>query len=194
MLFLSCGFISQDNLIPCRVLAWEQSLKDKPLKAKSLEFRHSKGHSWVTEGVNLIHKAQWGTWERQTASFIIHVPGWPLSELKWSFWRCLWPIQIELLFGRVFFSEGVCFPVVYKDGTICKSFRTLEGGTLGASWYDFLVSLCQLCVVRVETGQLHFCAFLPVFWPWFSMCSLAFHGGREAQFPGDTRKGSPLWL
>lgn len=97
MLFLSCGFISQDNLIPCRMLAWAQSLKDKPLKAKSLEFRHSKGHVWVTEGVNLIHKAQWETWECQTASFIIHVPRWPLSELKGSFWRCLWPIQIELL-------------------------------------------------------------------------------------------------
>lgn len=44
MLFLSGGFISQDSLIPFRVLALEQSLKDKPLKAKSLEFPLSKGH------------------------------------------------------------------------------------------------------------------------------------------------------
>ena len=43
MLFSSCGFISLDNLIPFRVLAWEQSLKDKPLDAKSLESTHSKG-------------------------------------------------------------------------------------------------------------------------------------------------------
>lgn len=199
MLFLSCGFISQDNLIPCRMLAWAQSLKDKPLKAKSLEFRHSKGHVWVTEGVNLIHKAQWETWECQTTSFIIHVPRWPLSELKGSFWRCLWPIQIELLFVclGVFFCKGVYFPANYKDGSICKYWSnwTLEDGTLGSLWHDFLLSISRLCLVKAKRGQLQFCAFLAVFWPWFSICSLAFHGGTEAHFPGDiTREGSPLWL
>lgn len=198
MLFLSCGFISQDNLIPCRMLAWAQSLKDKPLKAKSLEFRHSKGHIWVTEGVNLIHKAQWETWECQTASFIIHVPRWPLSELKGSFWRYLWPIQIELLLFvclGVFFCKGVYFPANYKDGTICKYWSnwTLEGGTLGSLWHDFLLSISRLCLMKAERGQLHFCAFSG--WPWFSIYSLAFHGGTEAHFPGDiTREGSPLWL
>lgn len=105
-----------------------------------------------------------------------------------------YPNRVVCLFGRFFFSEGVSFPTVYKDGTICKSFRTLEGGTFGFPWYDFLLSLSRLCVVKVETGQFRFCAFLPVFWPRFSMCSLAFHGGREAQFPGDTREGSALWL
>lgn len=32
------------------------SLKDKALKATSLEFTHSQGHIWVTEGVNLIQE------------------------------------------------------------------------------------------------------------------------------------------
>ena len=83
MLFSSCGFISLDNLIPFRVLAWEQSLKDKPLDAKSLESTHSKGHIWIP-GVWI--------WSREHSRSvgqppcIIHVLGWPLSELKRSPW------------------------------------------------------------------------------------------------------------
>lgn len=45
-----------------------------------------------------------------------------------------------------------------------------------------------------EKGQLHFCAFLLD--PDSQMCSLAFHGGIEAQFPGDRARAGfgPLHL
>lgn len=56
MLFLSCGFLSQDNLIPFRLLAGNRVLRVKPLKAKSLEFTHSQGYIWVIEGTNLIQE------------------------------------------------------------------------------------------------------------------------------------------
>lgn len=124
MLFLSCGFIPPDNFIPFRVLAWEGSLKAKPLKAKSLEFKQSKGHIWVTEGVNLIQRAQWETWAHQMDSFIIHALGWPLSELKWSPWT--WPeiylnrAIVSLKSFKLFFREIVSFPRGYRASAISK--------------------------------------------------------------------------
>lgn len=67
---------------------------------------------------------------------------------------------------------SISFPVNYKDGAICKSSShgTLEGTALGALWHDFLLSLCQLCLVWEETGQLHSGAFLLTFWPLFLRC------------------------
>lgn len=67
---------------------------------------------------------------------------------------------------------GISFPVNYKDGTICKSSSngTLEGTALGSLWHDCLLSLCQLCLVWEETGQLHSGDFLLTFWPWFLRC------------------------
>lgn len=111
-------------------------------------------------------------WEHRTALFIIHVLGWPLSELKrWMMpeW-CLWSLQIELLlfgcFMFLFFSGGgVSFAASYKDGTICKS---SSNGTLEGSALCLSSLLSGLCLVWEETGQLHSSAFLLVFWPWFS--------------------------
>lgn len=110
-----------------------------------------------------------------------------------------------------FSREGISFPVNYKDGTICKSSSngTLEGTALGSLWHDFLLSLCQLCLVWEETGQLYSGAFLLTFRPWFLRCVHVFtcvswrnrslplgHSSKErvCHFALVGRSGALVWL
>lgn len=70
-----------------------------------------------------------------------------------------------------FFPRGsVYFLANYKDDPIHKALTsgTLEGRALGSLLHDFFLSLSWLCLMWEETGQVHLCAFLLVFWPWFS--------------------------
>lgn len=143
MLFLFCGFISQDNLIPFRLLAGNRVLRVKPLKAKSLEFTRSQGYIWVTEGTNLIQEPG----EKLGSIRHPHLSCVSQDSLDQSpndlSRRCLWPTQMELLlvcFEVFFWGKRRClFSIKLQDSTNCKSLSkgTLEGSTLGSSWREF---------------------------------------------------------
>lgn len=155
MLFLSCGFISQDSWIPFKVLAWEWVLRISLWKP--LDFPHCKERIGIIEGVHLSgkHNEKLGSTRQPHISYMSQ-DGlyWSLNDLSvlddisdLSKWSCCCYLFVCLRGLSLFFCRGL-FSSKYKDGTICKLLprRTLEDSTLGSLWHDFLFSLSWLCL------------------------------------------------
>lgn len=140
---------------------------------------HTAKGTFGSQGyMNLMQRAQEESW---TALCIIHVLGWPLSELKDLPEWCLWSVQEDCCrsavlsyFSReVFLFQWITKMVPFASGS---SNGTLEGTALGFLWHVFCLSANCALYERRQTSyiQVIFCLrsdpdFSDVF-----MCSLHF--------------------